>query len=63
MGQSHGHLSSTFAEVKKEPAAPSRRAEKRVPHESISVWKESFLGDKIERMEGMEEVFARIVVE
>ena len=40
-GQSHGHLSSsTFSEVKKEPAPPSRRAEKRVPHESILVWKD-----------------------
>jgi len=51
MGQSHGHLSSTFSEVKKEPAPPSRRAEKRVPHESILVWKD-LGGDKIGRMEG-----------
>lgn len=50
-GQSHGHLSSTFSEVKKEPAPPSRRAEKRVPHESILVWKD-WGGDKIGRMKG-----------
>lgn len=51
-GQSHGHLSSsTFSEVKKEPAPPSRRAEKRVPHESILVWKD-WGGDRIGRMKG-----------